>query len=563
MKHTSAYKFCFIIITFFCLSCDGGDKMLALLERFEEMNRTDVPLCVDSVQPIVHHYDHWWHSRNHRMRAYYMLGCAYRDQGEAPAAIHYYNIAAEQADTTSKNCDYATLFRVYGQMASIYERQNMPHEQIEALEKCSQFALLAKDTLSHILSHERMVVAYYVLDDTAQVISTTKKVRQQYLAYDYFQKAARVFPTAIYISLLNGNFPRARQYLEIFESESGLFDQHGNIAQGRELYYNCKGLYYMGIGKLDSAEYYFRRLQSYGYFLEASEGLLSIFEETKNTDSIVKYSRLHEQALMQWRGTQQAEAIIQSSSMYNYERNQNLAKQKEEEAKIALYASLLLGLLIFILILIGSYTLREAKRKEEEKTKKVIEIGRLYSEAINKHKSLNEDLNFLKRSYAQLKESTKKEIAVIMEETKRQLEIKQKEIEKQKTQLSQYTDRIKALKMPELLLLFGKETTVQQFKHMAEPRRTSHKMDENDWQHLMEVYGKYAPNSYNKIFTLSRQEQRACCLLHMGFKRDEITRLLNCNSQSLTNAMQRANMKLFRDKSAKTLYRNLIKSQNV
>lgn len=62
------------------------------LEQFEEMNRTDIPLSPDSVLPLVRHYDHWWHSCNHRMRAYYMLGCAYRDQGEAPAATHYYNI---------------------------------------------------------------------------------------------------------------------------------------------------------------------------------------------------------------------------------------------------------------------------------------------------------------------------------------------------------------------------------------------------------------------------------------------------------------------------------------
>ena len=74
-------------------SCNWrGDRYERLLAEAEEMNRNDSLFTSDSLGlALVRHYDHWWHTRNHRLRAYYMLGCAYRDMGEAPAAIHYYN----------------------------------------------------------------------------------------------------------------------------------------------------------------------------------------------------------------------------------------------------------------------------------------------------------------------------------------------------------------------------------------------------------------------------------------------------------------------------------------
>ena len=111
-------------------SCTGrSDHWLSLLEQAEDMNCNDVPFTSDSLGlALVRHYDHWWHSPHLRLRAY-MLGSAYRDMGEAPAAIHYYNIATEQVDTAhADSATYATLFRVYGQMAMIYEQQNLPYE---------------------------------------------------------------------------------------------------------------------------------------------------------------------------------------------------------------------------------------------------------------------------------------------------------------------------------------------------------------------------------------------------------------------------------------------------
>ena len=138
----------FLLLSSMCIllqltSCTGrSDHWLSLLEQAEEMNRNDVLFTSDSIgKELVCHYDHWWHSPYLRLRAYYMLGSAYRDMGEAPAALHYYNIATEQVDTAhADSATYATLFRVYGQMAMIYRGQNLPHEQLDALSAFSHYS---------------------------------------------------------------------------------------------------------------------------------------------------------------------------------------------------------------------------------------------------------------------------------------------------------------------------------------------------------------------------------------------------------------------------------------
>ncbi|MBP5381580.1 MAG: hypothetical protein J6Y39_07645, partial [Bacteroidaceae bacterium] len=347
------------------VSCGPGHGRYAqLLEEAEWMNRNDSLFTTDSVMlRVARHYDHWWYSHNTRMKAYYLLGCAYRDLGEAPAAIHYYNMAVERADTLSPDCDYATLFRVYGQMAMVYGFQNMPWEKREAIEHYKHFALLAGDTLSSIIAYEQMTDVCYQLDDTLGVYAYTDSASMLYRKYGYEQRAYSCYPTIIFVCVTSRNFSRAAYYMNQFEHKSGLFDESGKIESGRELYYYSKGLYYIGINKTDSAEVYFRRLLPYGYPYEAYKGLLSVYEARNNTDSIIKYVDLFENAMTRWMGSRQYSEILQSSALYKYERNQHLAEQKARQAQATLYLVLFLLLLLVLIVLLSYQGYRHYKAK--------------------------------------------------------------------------------------------------------------------------------------------------------------------------------------------------------
>ena len=70
--------------------------------------------------------------------------------------------------------------------------------------------------------------------------------------------------------------------MNIYEKYSNLFDCNNNINSGYEHYYKAKGMLYLGINQVDSAEYYFRKLSHHKDFTyEASQGLLVTTQHLK------------------------------------------------------------------------------------------------------------------------------------------------------------------------------------------------------------------------------------------------------------------------------------------
>jgi len=537
--------------------CTGGD-MLAELERLEEQNRIDQPFTSDSAaRRIVDYYDRWYRlptaaNRNLQMRAYYMLGSAYRDMGEALAALHYYNIATQQPDTNNiDSTNAATLFRIYGQMAMIYEQQNLPFEELEAISLFSKYALLAKDTASYILGYTRMTVPYYMIDDTANVIRISEKAYRIYREYGLYEDAAQVYPVAIYVSLKNGNYPRARKFMDIFENESGLFDEQGNIESGREQYYENKGLYYIGIQQLDSAEYYFRKLLFFGYEYEAYQGLLSLFQIKKQSDSIASYASRFENVTNKWLTQRQTDAIIQTSAMYKYERNQNQAMVNAQKANR--YRRLMYwGIAITLLIIIFTYRLYTQYRKKQEK--KLHQLNNAYLKALGEYEQLVKEHRILKESYEHSKLSS---------EAQELIESKQVRIEELEQELKTYQTHLNTLKYAERETLLMDNDITKYFvkkKHIT-PNWQFPK--EERWIELTKVYAQYMPIAAACMdkAELSRQERLTCILTHMDFTSGDIATLLNTSASRISNAKKDASKKLFKDGDVSLLRRRIIESE--
>ena len=125
-------------------------RMRHLMLMTEAENKLYFQLPSDTIfQEVVDYYDSHGTS-NQQLMAHYLLGRIYSDRGEAPMALQCYNDAVEKADTLSDDCDYTTLFSVYGQMVDIFEAQVMPNEALKALEKYCQYAKKAGNTYESI-----------------------------------------------------------------------------------------------------------------------------------------------------------------------------------------------------------------------------------------------------------------------------------------------------------------------------------------------------------------------------------------------------------------------------
>ena len=107
-------------------------RMQTLLLRCNAQNKADSLFENDSLGLLLTEYFDREGTPNQRMLAHYILGCAYRDLDDRPAAIRCFNDAVAAADTTANDCDIRQISIIYGQIGGIYNDLCLADESLEA-----------------------------------------------------------------------------------------------------------------------------------------------------------------------------------------------------------------------------------------------------------------------------------------------------------------------------------------------------------------------------------------------------------------------------------------------
>ena len=501
-------------------------------------NKLYLQLSADTkFQEVVDYYDSWG-TDNEKMQAYYLLGCVYRDQKDAPKAMMSYKKAVECADTLSKECDYKVLFGIYGQMADIYRYQYLHKQSIECYKKYSYYAAKANNMASYIQGFELIASEYYALGDTLKAVEQIKKGYWQYKAHGMRQDAAQMLPTLIYVCLQRAQYQQAHYYMDIYEKESGLFDKNNNILTGREHYYKAKGMYFLGINRIDSAEYYYRKLGRYGFRYETAQGLLSVYRKHLNGDSIRKYSISCEQEMDKILNSTQADAVIQANSLYDYKRLQKQMSDmviQEEKNKNVL---LLMG---FIALFFSIYVYNKYKNNLRKKEIRLAKLNKEYLQAVDNAQNTIADYMELKKNTTLFEQKMIKKINVLQDV------------------IDQYEAKLENVKQSDRIIAIENSDIFLKFKNATTPKLKAILPHQNDWKALEILFKQYFPLVYAKISRtkLSTQEFHVCVLSWLKFDNREMSILLQTTTSSICNAKQKANYKLFDQNSASSLYKNL------
>ena len=511
------------------------------LLRLMAQNKCDTVFHSDSLQLVLTDYYDRHGKPNDRMTAHYLLGRAYSDMGEAPRALQCFLDAVACADTTSQECDFKTLFFIYGQIALVYHSQCMYNHELAAWNQYSNFALKNGDIYYHIRGMELTVGPYYDMGDTVSCLRITEQCRKNYLEHGMPEKAASVFPTAIYIHLLNANYEKAKEMMDTFEGESGLFDSSGNIRKGRESYYYSKGLYYLGIHKSDSAELYFRKLQKahLNHDYKANKGLLSLYRKGNNIDSISKYAALYEKSIDEVFNENQADAIAQAAAYNKYSRFQKESKELAVNAEKSKWKYRLMSIIFLIVVVVFTYVFIHYKRKQKEK---IESLGIEYTNLMMEYRQACYEADSLKSS----KDEALKE--------------KEDEIVQLESKLNGMKSLFERLSPEMKKLTLSKSEIINKFKEMAIPHIPAKLPSQKDWKLLKETIEYTNPAFYGNITlsrNLSQQEIHACLLTMLHFSSGELTVLLDTSKQRVSNIKASANYKLFGEKDAKALLKNI------
>ena len=519
---------------------DKADRMYHYLLLADACNKCYDTLPSDTIlQEVADYYDRHG-TPNEQVRAHYLLGCAYRDMGEAPHALNCYQTAVSRADTTAFDCNYRLLMSVYGQMASIFHRQNLPQDELTATKEYGKYALLAKDSFNYISSIEMSVKAYGIMEDTLKVEELIKESQRLYKQLGFPHVAIRENIILIHDCVQRGEYHKAQILMEEYERESQLFDHEGNIAKGREAYYYIKGTYYIKTNRLDSAEYYMRKLLARGDEADAYRGLLAIYQQKKNTDSIIRYARLYEDAVDTLNNMKRTEVVGQMSSMYNYQRFQLIAEQKEHAAnQLKWMLTLVVIISAFVLITIIELYHRNRKKKKAE----IQQLNNDYGRALLEYNKLSAELERMKQQDGSL------------------IFDKQQEVEELKARLQAYQAALQTNGTSQQLSVFQESSIMQTFRTKSRVSPQTPLPTETEWKRLVSQFSRSLPYAYAALgrdVILSTNELRVCILLLSGFKIADVAVLLDTSPQSITNLKARANNKLFGENSASTLERNLM-----
>ena len=536
-----------LAVTVFVVRVVRHDRaMHGALRELQEWNLADTVFRGDSVARVLADYfDHPWHSSNTRMLAHYLLGRAHADMGEAPQAIEAYQTAIERADTTASDCDFRILRNIYGQMAEVFDAQDLPEDEIDVQKKYNHYSWMIGDTLEGLLGPLRLECAYYLLDDTDVVIQNAESARKQLLYYGYQENAALALLMPAYYFAVRGQHDEAKEAISIIREESGIFDDEGNLKPGKEMFYYTIGLYFDGINQLDSAEYYYRRVLAAGEFEAGYKGLLSVYSKRGIADSIAKFAPLYADANDAMHSEMNSAEVHKTASLYNYNRHMRQA-QKERQEKQHLKNILLLVMAIVLMIGVIVY---QAYRREKEEQRR---LARDYYHAKEELEETRKEIEILREAAdqwagkeAMMKAKEHKLHTLQQQVTFLSSKLKESDIPNASSQesLSETIHHFHSISHPSSIIIDG-----QKSKHIQPRAAKAH-----EWKALIELVGIHYHRFYLFItinHQLSNQEYRVCILSRLQFETSEIATLLGTSLPAVSNARKSIAAKLFQLGSA-------------
>ena len=527
-------------------------RMQYLLHHLNAQNKTNVKFTSDSLaKELVDHFDSHG-TTNERVLAHYLLGRVYSDMGEAPRAISSYQDAIAVADTTAVDFDFYALECVYSQMATVFHRQLLLTNEIEARKKASHFAFRANKLKWAIYNQAMSAGAYILLNkkDSAELV--LKSAIERYQEYGYVQQALRYSRSLIHLYTESPQrLKEAKALMDEFEAKFDLFDEHHELPPSQRQYYDYKGKYFEGVHQLDSAEYYYRKIYFKGMDFVGQDpmfrGLLSVFTKRHQADSIAKYAQLYCMANDSSIALKDRDIVAQMAANYNYNRSQ---KEAEQERKKAQEVFVLLGIIILVVIVLLIIILAISwlyRKNQKEKQKRISMLEESLSSARLQRSAVQEELRRLKEKDYE---------GMIAEKERQEAELTQA-IER----LQAENDRFK--QRQDHLETFLESSIAQLFIKKANGKAERPIPSEAEWKLLMFQFSKDIPvtfKSFGEGKSLSSLEQRICVLLILDIPEKAISIMTDSVGSTISNAKARANEKLYGKKDAPSLKNNLIHS---
>ena len=493
------------------------------------MNKADIPFKSDSIMlEVADYYEHHG-SANERMMASYVLGCVYRDLHEAPMALECYHKATEQADTTARDCDYATLFRVYSQMGVLFDKQYLPYQELKAFDLAEKYAYLAKDTFNAIVNFQYKGGAYFYLNMRDSVVLINLKAAKLFNQHGFYKEAYLALGDNYDYYIDKGDSEQAKKSFESFELTK--YDGNSNYPDAKSYVLCQKGKYYLFTNQLDSAYHYlqegFELAKTFGNKAAVTKILAQFYSKIDQPSLVGKFALMS----LEYQDSDFIDArrsqLQQVQAMYDYNRYQAKAVVAEKNAiqRTRIIYLLIIGGLVVLIFAFCLY-----RKNMMVKRKKIEAAKLLYEDCLIQLKRQQVEL-------AKLKKEKDESIAKVVRE-------KEEAISKLKEEVREICVKYSVSFPSETDVLLRNTSIYKKLQYIeVHPKEN---LEQEDWQNLAKSVEQIIPSFIPVLKeVLSEKEYRVCLLIRLRFPISFVGILVGLSVSGVSAIRKRMLEKLF------------------
>lgn len=484
---------------------------------------------------VVHYYENNDDSQ-YLPEVYFYAGRVYRDLGDAPQALDYFQKAAEVSKGSN---NHELVCRIHNQMGMLYLYQHIYDNALVAFKCALQPVKQSKDSVNLALHNLRDIGrAYFGLQNVDSALFYYKQAKQTAQKVDNKQLVGSLSQeiAGIYIEL--GKYAEAHNIIK-----SSLHISKKDMP----VHYVVLANLYDHTSKKDSAKYYYTKLLSMGNYYHKRagyKGLSSIArQEGKLAEALVYIDKylLYTDSISKRIDT---EAVRKVNSLYNYQlkeiRNQHLEAiaQKQKTWIITLLASIgIVSILFTASIIIYNQQKKQKRLQSEQQQDKLRNITEGQYRNSRQYVIENEKRIAILNSRLEDTENEKNVTEKVLQETEKELlELTNKQIE---TKQKIHTLTEKAFKESQIYKDFYHVAKMPNSEKISEKK----KLSTEDWEELVKALDKTYNNFTWRLQMLypsiSEQELHICILLKLSITPMAIANLTLRTKQAVSTARKK------------------------
>ena len=494
-----------------------------------------IPHTSDSlIKSVVKYYEDK-KDNSHLPEAYYYAGRVYRDLGDAPQALDYFQKAAEsiQEDSDRK---LATL--IYAQTGTLYLYQHIFDKALYTFKKAYHNTMIINDSIYMV----------YNLRDLGRVFTGMNNIDSTLYYYEKAEQVARSINNPYLTSIINQEVTNIYTQLKEYQkARNALQRSLCNPQKNLPPYYTVSADLYYYTGQIDSAEYYYKKLLTIGNYYQKQASYRALGKIAQQKGKYTDALNYMEQCLTYTDSIQRkknAEAVQKVNSLYNYqlrEKENSLLKETTQRQRTWI---LLLSSIVIIVLATSCFVITISKQKKKQKKmqaerqeEKLKEIAHEQYYKSQQYITENEKRIEVLKDKMQSTTNRRNELEKVLQETEKEvLELTNKQI-KAKLKLQTLSEEV--LKNSQIYKDFHHVAGMPNSENISEKTKITKK----DWETLSnlidQTYDNFSWRLQSLYPSISEQELRICLLLKISIPPTCIAALTAHTKQSISSSRKK------------------------